>query len=341
VNPTPRLRGLAMPAEWARHGACWIAWPCRESLWQGRIDAVRERYAAVARAVAEFEPVCMLANPEDSQRAQQQCGATVRVIACPLDDSWLRDSGPTFVTGPDTVVALDWRFNGWGERYRPYDKDDRVAAFIAQQSGAEHRRVDLVLEGGSVHVDGEGTLFTTEQCLLNRNRNPHMVRVQIEAHLRDNLNVERIIWLGEGLSDDETDGHIDNLCFVARPGVLAVQCCEDPADSNYAAYRDNLRRLGAATDARGRRLSIVELPQPPARYNRGQRLPLSYANLYIANGGVVMPGFSEPAHDGQARRVVERLFPDRRIIQIEVSEIVLGGGGIHCITQQQPLPAST
>lgn len=334
---SPADDGFRMPAEWAPHARCWMGWPCRGSLWGDGLEAARAAYAGVARAIAAFEPVTMLANEAELQEAQAHCGAGVTCDAMPLDDSWLRDSGPTFVVdGRGGLAGVDWRFNSWGEKFLPYDQDALLAERLLGRLGIRRYAAPLVLEGGSIHVDGEGTLLTSEECLLNLNRNPDLDRAGIEDLLRRYLGVEAFVWLGQGLDKDETDGHVDNIACFVRPGVVMAVTCDDPADPNHAILADNLARLRKAKDARGRALEIVELPLPrEARYLRGERLALSYVNYYIANGGVVMPAFGD-AHDALAREIVGKAFPERRIAQVPAGDVLVGGGGIHCITQQQP-----
>ncbi len=331
--------GYTMPAEWAPHARCWMAWPCRESLWTEGLDAARDAYAAVACAIAGFEPVIMLANAEDLADAAARCGDSVACQALPLNDSWMRDFGPTFIVdGKGGLAAVDWGFNAWGGKFQPYDADALVAERVLAQLGVRRYAAPLVLEGGSIHVDGEGTLLTSEECLLNPNRNPDLKRGEIEDLLRRYLGVEAFVWLGQGLDRDDTDGHIDNIACFVKPGVVMAVTCDDPADPNHAILKDNLQRLAKAKDARGRALEVIELPLPrEARYLDGQRLALSYVNYYIANGGVVMPSFGD-AHDDLARDIVARAFADRRVAQVPASAILVGGGGIHCITQQQPRP---
>ncbi|GAB4356922.1 MAG: agmatine deiminase family protein [Kiloniellaceae bacterium] len=335
----PADDGFYMPPEWAPHSRCWMAWPCREELWGGSIDATRDAYAAVARAIAAFEPVTMLSNPAHLQDAAARCGGTVSTLAMPLDDSWMRDSGPTFVVdGKGGLAGVDWRFNAWGEKFHPYDQDALTAQRVLEHDGIRRYAAPLVLEGGSIHVDGEGTLLTSEECLLHPNRNPGLDRAQIEALLSDYLGVSAFVWLGQGLDKDDTDGHVDNIACFVRPGVVMAVTCDDPADPNHAILNDNLARLKKAKDAKGRALEVIELPLPrEARHLNGQRLALSYVNYYIANGGIVMPSFDD-AHDALARDIVAKAFPDRKVAQVPALPILAGGGGIHCITQQQPTP---
>ena len=335
----PADKGFYMPPEWAPHKRTWMEWPCRESLWAEGLDTAREAYAEVARAIARFEPVTMIANPENVAEVSLHCGSGSGVGTHPLehDDSWMRDNGPTFlVDGKGGIGGVQWLFNGWGGKFPPYDKDAKVAGAVLEHLGFERFEAPLVMEGGSFHVDGEGTLITTEQCLLNENRNPGLTREQIEENLRAFLGVETIIWLGEGLEDDHTDGHVDNLCCFAEPGKVLLHACHDEKDYNHKVYLDARARLEAARDAQGRELEIVELEQPKRRKgDDGLRLGLSYINFYLPTGGVVMPAFSDPK-DEPAFETLKEVFPDRDVVQVEVSDILLGGGGIHCITQQEP-----
>jgi agmatine deiminase len=255
----------------------------------------------------------------------------------PLDDSWMRDSGPSFIIdGRGGLAGVDWRFNAWGDKFLPYDRDALVAERLLERLSVRRYAAPLVLEGGSIHVDGEGTLLTSEECLLHPNRNPELDRTAIEELLRRYLGVKAFVWLGQGLDKDDTDGHVDNIACFVRPGVVMAVTCDDPADPNHAILQDNLARLGKTRDARGRALEIIELPLPrEPRYLDGQRLALSYVNFYIANGGIVMESFGD-ANDAQAREIVSKAFSDRQVVQVPALDILAGGGGIHCITQQQP-----
>ena len=284
----------------------------------------------------------MLANEAELAQARELCGASVDCQAIALDDSWMRDIGPSFVTaGGGRLAGVDWQFNAWGERFHPYDQDATLARRLLTQLGVERFAAPLILEGGSIHVDGEGCLLTSEECLLAPNRNPGLDRGEIETLLSRFLGVSHFIWLGQGLEDDDTDGHIDNLACFVRPGVVMTVVCDDPEDPNHAILEDNLQRLKKARDAKGRALEVIELPLPrERRYLGDHRLALSYVNFYIANGGVVMPSFGD-SQDSAAFDVVARAFPDRRVVQVPASDILVGGGGIHCITQQQPSPQAS
>ncbi len=337
LQTDPAGDGYFMPAEWVEHGRCWMAWPSRAELWGEHLEAACSAYGEVARTIAEFEPVTMIANPEEVAEVSLRCGAGVACLPLAHDDSWIRDNGPTFVVdGRGRVAGVDWRFNAWGGKYDKYDRDAALAEALLAHLDLRRYGAPLVLEGGAIHVDGEGALLATEQCLLNPNRNPQLSRGELEGHLRAYLGVREIIWLSRGLEDDETDGHVDNLACFVRPGVVLAMTSDDREDGNYETLQDNLARLRAARDAKGRALEVVEIPQPArGEAEDGRRLSKSYVNFYIANGGVVMPAFEDSA-DKAAFEIVAKCFPERRVRQIGALDILRGGGGIHCITQQQP-----
>lgn len=303
------------------------------------MQAAQRAYASVVHAVSRFEPVVVVADPGQIQSARALLAGDVRIEAVPLNDSWMRDIGPTFLTDDNGRLAgVDWRFNGWGLAEVEYDLDDAVAEAVLGRVGAHRFRAPFILEGGSIHVDGAGTLLTTEQCLLNPNRNANANRSMMEQWLHDYLTVDRILWLHDGLKDDDTDGHVDNLACFTAPGAVVALSSSDPGDENFDPLQENLQRLRGARDAHDRTLDVHVIDQPPPRYCNGRRLAQSYINFYIANDGVVMPAFDAPDHDAAARAVIAALFPGREIVQLQVLDILPGGGGIHCITQQQPLP---
>ncbi|WP_353859309.1 agmatine deiminase family protein [Azospirillum formosense] len=334
---TPAAEGFTMPGEWERHTRCWMAWPCRPETWpEGAFDAAAAAYTDVARAISRFEPVTMVCDPADVADASLACGPGVEILPLPISDSWIRDTGPSFVTdGKGQLAGVHWRFNAWGGNYPDSAKDQQVGRLMLEHLGLRRFEAPLVMEGGSFHVDGEGTLLTTEQCLLNPNRNPNLGKAEIEELLKEHLGISTVIWLGEGYQDDETDGHIDEIALFVKPGVVMAITTDDPGDANFKAFQDNLDRLKRARDAQGRELEVIPVRQPARRDENGVRLTLSYTNLYIANGGIVMPAFEDPADD-EAFRIVRRAFPDREVVQVPALDIVRGGGGIHCITQQQP-----
>jgi len=335
----PADDGFFMPAEWAPHGRCWMEWPSRAETWGDRIEAARDAYVEVATAIARFEPVTMIAKPKNLIDASLRVGKdkNINVYSLPHDDSWMRDNGPTFVVdGAGAVAGVDWRWNAWGNKYADHERDAAVAEEVLKHLEMRRYEAPLVLEGGAIHTDGEGTLLTTESVLLNPNRNPGIGRADMEELLAAYLGVRKVIWLGEGLKDDSTDGHVDNLACFVKPGTVLALTSSDSADANHGPLKDNLARLRAATDAQGRALEVIEIEQPRPRYlPDGSRIAASYVNFYVANGAVVMPAFEDP-QDARAFEAVTRAFPGREIVQVPALDIVFGGGGIHCITQQQP-----
>lgn len=334
----PADDGLFMPAEWEPHERCWMQWPSRNEVWGERLPQAYAAYAQVARAIASFEPVSMVCRPEDEAQARLACGRDIDLVTLPIDDSWARDSGPIFVTdGKGHVAGTHWRFNAWGNAYNNYENDEAIGGLILERLGIRTYKGGIVFEGGSISVDGYGTLLTTEECLLNDNRNPELTRQQIEEALALNLGVARIIWLDRGLEDDETSGHVDMIASFAGAGRVLLHMPEDKHDRNYERMQENKARLEAARDARGKKLEVIEIPQPKRNLRRedGRRLCTSYVNAYIANGGVVMPTYDDP-NDGKAAAVMAEAFPGRKILSVPALEIARGGGSIHCITQQQP-----
>jgi agmatine deiminase len=335
---TPAEAGFRMPPEWAPHAGCWMAWPCRPENWDD-IERARATYVEVARAVGLFEPVTMTANAEDAGAARSALSgvAGADVVVVPSDDSWARDTAPTFVTdGRGSLAGVDWRFNAYGGIYEEYGRTRNMAKRILDLLGARRFAAPLVLEGGAVHVDGEGTVLTTSEVVLDPRRNPGLEREEAERLLCDYLGAEKVLWLSSALDHDNTGGHVDNLACFTAPGVVAALGCADRDDPQYPAVQENLQRLRAATDARGRALEVVELVMPARPEYRGRRLSPSYVNFYVAGGGVVMPAFGDPA-DAVARDVLARLFPRRSVVQIPTLELAKADGNIHCITQQQPV----
>ncbi len=338
---TPKQSGFSMPAEWHLHSQCWMAWPCHQATWHKiGLTRAREAFARVALAIRQFEPVIMIADPSDELSAQTLCGPSIQVLKLPLNDSWLRDTGPSFLLNAEHHLAgVDWIHNAWGGNYESYDLDNQIAAAVLHLANAKPFQAPLVMEGGSFHVDGEGTLITTRECLLNPNRNPNLSETEISQYLQDYLNVKTIIWLDHGLIGDETNGHVDEIaCFIA-PGRVLCLITNDPMDVNYSRLQENYTVLKQSKDAKGRRLDVIPIEQPPATYLDQERLTLSYINFYLANGGIVMPAFGHPHYDAAAKTQFERHFPGRIITQIDAIDIFSGGGGIHCITQQQPCNA--
>ncbi|WP_010278265.1 agmatine deiminase family protein [Paenibacillus senegalensis] len=344
----PKSLHYRMPAEWTEHERTLISWPIQDSMcYPEDYHTVCEGYAQLIKAIAEFEPVTVLVNEEDDQQVKERFGGTnheVEVLKIAHNDAWLRDNGPTYLLNEQGERAgINWKFNAWGGKYTPWDLDDEVAVKVLETRREQRFDAPLVMEGGSIHVDGEGTLLTTEECLLNPNRNPAMSREQIEDVLRSYLDIEQIIWLPRGLSGDETDGHVDNVACFAAPGKVLLQVCHDPEDENYGITQEHLSVLKAAKDAKGRTLDIIEIEQPPKVEMNGKRLTLSYLNFYFVNGGIILPVFGGSAAetDKKAEQILSETFPDRRIRTIDGMAIIKEGGNVHCTTQQVPAVRST
>lgn len=346
ANPaTPRSLGYCMPAEWSPHRATWLSWPHSRDNWPTQLEEVRAVWVQMIRELSAVEQVHLLVNDEGSERnvagRLKRAGAAldkVSLLRIATADVWMRDYGPTFVTRSTTESPLalnDWIFNGWGGKYESYGKDERVAKEIAALLKVPVFDHPVVLEGGSIEVNGAGTCLTTEQCLLNKNRNPEMSRAEIEGLLKESLGVTRIIWLGEGIAGDDTDGHVDDIARFVDPHTVVCILEANPRDENYRCLQENYERLQSARDQDGNKLNVVVLPCPSAIYSDGARLPASYANFYIANEIVLAPVFDDP-NDGQALGVLRELFADRKVIGLRCNEVVVGLGAIHCVTQQEP-----
>lgn len=328
-----------MPAEWHLHERCWMSWPCRPETWKGEIDQARLAYAQVAKSISQFEPVTMVVDPKDMDNAKALLSSpAITLLALPISDSWLRDNGPTFLVDEDDLhqTAIHWKFNAWGGNYPDYQKDAALGGRILDDLDIDYQQAPIIVEGGAIHVDGEGTLLTTKTCILNPNRNPGLTEENAEDILKSLLGVTKIIWLDEGLVDDETDGHIDNIACFIRPGLILMQSYHDSNDPNHRIFQENKKRLALTKDAKGRSLALIEVPAPQPVFMDGVRVAQSYINYYLANGGIVMPRFDQPFYDEQAQRILHQLYPHHEIAVVNANPIVRGGGGIHCITQQQP-----
>ena len=339
---TPAELGYRMPPEWHPHAATWLTWPKDPETWPERVSQVEEIYLQMMAALAPHEQVCLLVDDEATERSvRARCrfdaAENVRLIQLPTVDSWIRDYGPNFlIRGAGELAYNDWVFNAWGSKYEELKEDDRIPAQLESLLGVSRFTPGIVMEGGAIEVNGAGVVMTTEQCLLNRNRNPHLTRSEIEQYLKDYLNVQKVLWLGEGIVGDDTDGHIDDIARFTSPRTIVCAVEDDPADENYQLLQENYRRLLRETDAHNRPYEVVSLPMPGAVAGRDERLPASYANFLIANRVVLVPVFSHP-NDARALKTLQQLFPDRRIIPIHAEPLVWGMGTIHCLSQQQPL----
>jgi agmatine deiminase len=323
---------FAMPAEFAPHERTLMAWPAREALWEQHYEQAKADYAEVANAIAAFEPVLMVTDPSQAAEARAACGAGVEVAEIPIDDSWMRDSGPIFVLdGAGGRAGVDFAFNSWGGKFEPYDDDAEMAARVLAHLGEERIDArDLVLEGGSITSDGEGTLITTEQCLLHPTRNPERSRDEIARRLQELLGVHTVVWLGQGLIEDlDTDGHVDNLCQWIGPGRVLLQTVADESSPNWASTRENAERLQAAG------LEVVELPLLPYVDHDGPPTVVPYTNFSICNGALIVPVAGQET-DEHALALLGGLYPGREVVPVPGVTLALGGGGVHCITQQVP-----
>lgn len=333
----PADAGWFMPPEWWPHTRCWMAWPTREEFWEDRLEPARKDVAAVAQAVAEFEPVSMIASLGSVEEAAKMCGDAIEIVPLPIDDSWARDTCPTFLVNEKGECAgIAWIFNGWGQTYRRYPKDLRPALAVLAKLNLPTFAAPLVLEGGNLCADGEGTLLTSETAILNRNRNPDLLCDEVEERLRAYLGVEKVIWLPGNPADKVTDGHVDGIACFCSPGVVIVEIIEDKNDPEYKALDRCRKVLADAADARGRKLEVRTLTGPRQLPSHSSEFCSSYLNFYVANGGIIMPKFGDDRADEAARQVVAKAFPNRGVVQLRIDAIAEGGGGIHCITQQQP-----
>lgn len=358
IESTPAKDGYRMPAEWEDQSGCWIIWPERPDNWRQGGKPAQQAFVRVAEAIGQTVPVTVLVSAGQYNNAVNMLPEGVRVIEMSNDDSWVRDCGPTFVVNDEgDVRGVDWDFNAWGGLvdglYFPWDKDDQVAQKVLQIEGRDRYKADFVLEGGSIDVDGQGTVLTTEECLLSPGRNPDMTKEQIEQGLKDYLGVQKVIWLPYGVYLDETNGHVDNFCRFIEPGKVMLTWTEDEDDPQYERSRAALEVLENETDAQGRKLEVVKLQQPGPIYitaeesagvdaidgtlprEEGDRLAGSYVNSYIGNDVVVLPVFDD-VNDEAAISVYKEAFAPRTILTVPGREILLGGGNVHCITQQQP-----
>ncbi len=336
-----------MPAEWSPHRATWLSWPHNIETWPTFLEKVRDIWVQMVAALSPHEQVYLLVNDGATKtevaarlNGAKAAIANVTLLEIPTVDVWMRDYGPTFVTrhSIDRPLAFnDWIFNGWGDKYQAYEADERVARQIAQLLQVPVFGHKLILEGGSIEVNGAGTCLTTEQCLLNRNRNPRLSRARIEEYLKNSLGVRHILWLGEGIVGDDTDGHIDDIARFVNPTTVACIIEANPQDDNYRLLQENYQRLHSARDQDGNKLEIVCLPCPAPVFYDGARLPASYANFYVANEIVLVPVFDD-ANDSKALGIFQECFPTRKIIGLRCNEVVAGLGAIHCVTQQEPAP---
>jgi agmatine deiminase len=342
---TPASLDYSMPAEWARHRATWLSWPHNLETWPTQLEKVREVWVQMVAALSPYEKVYLLVNDEPTERgvaarlrSARAALGNITLLKIPTVDVWMRDYGPTFVTreSQESPLALnDWIFNGWGGKYKAYEKDDGVARAMASLLKLPVFEPQVVLEGGSIEVNGVGTCLTTQQCLLNPNRNPQMNQAEIEQFLKNSLGVVHVIWLGDGIVGDDTDGHIDDIARFVNPTTVICIVESNSRDENYPCLQENFERLRSAKDHDGKKLEVVALPCPGPIIYQESRLPASYANFYIANEVVLVPVFDDP-NDNHALGILQELLPKRKVIGLRCNEVVAGLGAIHCVTQQEP-----
>ena len=328
-----------MPDEGEPHLRTWMAFGASKAIWGSKLlPVVQRNLATIAKTIARYEPVTMLVRQSDYEVAKKLVGSTVELLVTPLDDLWLRDSGPVFVVNANGEKAgIDFNFNGWGEK-QEYSRDAKVAAFVNRRAGVSTIKTELVLEGGGIEVDGHGTAIMTESCILNDNRNPDVSKVACEAELKRLLGLQKIIWLPGVKDKDITDGHTDFYARFVRPGVVVAGYDPDPESFDHAVTKKHLQILKAAKDAQGRSLEVVVLegPQTIRKTHENDDFAAGYINFYLCNGAVIAPEFGDPKADGATKATLQSLFPDREVVQLNIDGIAAGGGGIHCTTQQEP-----
>ena len=358
IDSTPKKDGFRMPAEFEPQKQIWMLWPERPDNWRDGAKPAQKVFAEVAKAISQFENVTMCVSPAQYANARNLLPGDIRVVEMTSNDSWIRDCGPTFlVNDKGGVRAVDWDFNAWGGLYDglyfPWDQDDMVPRKVCDIEGVDtYRTPGFVLEGGSIHVDGEGTLLTTKMCLLSPGRNPDMTQEEIEAQLKEYLNLEKIVWLTDGIDPAETDGHIDDVACFIRPGEVACIWTEDKENPFYEVAQQSYRELCEATDAKGRKLKVhklcltkkpcllhgadtIESIEGTLPREDGEVAIASYMNFLIVNGGIILPQYGDE-NDALAIEQVQAMFPDRKVVGVRTEEVAFGGGNIHCITQQQP-----
>jgi agmatine deiminase len=338
LSDAPADAGWFMPAEWWPHTRCWMTWPTQdETRHYGPLKEVKKVVAAVARKIAEFESVSMIVSRYSAKQAAEACGDAIKIVSLAIDDSWSRDTCPTFLVNEKGQCAgIAWLFNGWGQKFYRYPKDFRPAEPVLERLKLPSFAAPLVLEGGNLCVDGEATLLISKTAILNRNRNPELSCAEAEKLLRAYLGVDKVVWLPGNAADWVTDGHVEAIACFCQPGVVIAEITEDKNDPEYEALFECRRVLEEATDARGQKLKVLTLMRPREIPSDSEDFCSSYLNFYIANGGIIMPQFGDERADEAARQVIVAAFPDRRVVQLPINAIAEAGGGIHCITQQQP-----
>lgn len=344
---TPRQLGFTFPAEFAPQRAMWLSWPHKEASWPGKIETIYEPYCQFISLVSEGQKVCI--NVED-EKMKQFALSKLQTVNCkpkieniefyfhPTNDAWCRDHGPAFVINKKEKkkAIVDWGYNAWGDKYPPYDLDDVIPTLIADKLNLEVFYPNIVMEGGSVEFNGKGTLLTTTSCLLNKNRNPNLSQKEIEEYLVAYYGVENVLWLGDGIIGDDTDGHIDDLTRFVNEDTVVTVIEQNKSDENFAPLRENIKMLETMKLENGRPINIIELPMPHTVVYEGQRLPASYANFYIANKYVIVPAFRDEKRDSIAINTLQKCFNGRKVVGIDSTDLIWGLGSFHCLSQQEP-----
>ena len=339
IESTPAADGFTMPAEWSAHECTWMMWPTRAEVWQD-FEATIVSFVHIAQTIRRFEPVKIAVSAQHEKLARQKLGAEFEYFVHPIDDSWARDAGPNFLlNGKGQLAASKWQFNAWGGKYHPYDSDMQAGVAIAESATSTVFRSNLTAEGGGISVDGEGTVITTRSCFPHTNRNPGWTEREIEDELKASLGAEKIIWLPGNDDETETNGHVDGIAMFVKPGVVVMETSFDPAHPWYDILQENIEVMRGQTDAKGREIDIILIEDGFGCAKFGDKFCTSYINSYIVNGAVIMPKYGIAADD-RARDVFAKIYPDREIVMINIDGIAVGGGGIHCITQQQPKATS-
>ena len=342
-NHTPRSLGFHMPAEWEKQEAIWLSWPKNPVTWPKRVAQVQSIYVRIIEIIGSYQKINLLVDDERTENEVRARLEKDKVSAdnlffyhIPTEDAWIRDYGPTFVAGDKSLGMVHWIFNSWGNKYKKLKADTIIPEKINEKLKLEYFTPKIILEGGSIDVDGEGTVLVTEQCLLNKNRNPSLSRDQIEQYLSEYLNIDKVLWLKNGIDGDDTDGHVDDISRFVLPSVVITCIEKDETDSNYLPLMENFRRLTSMTDAKNRQLSIVKLPMPKKMFALPDKpLPASYANFLITNKTVLVPVFQQKS-DETALSILKELFSSRDVLGIPCNDVIWGGGTIHCLSQQQP-----
>ena len=341
----PKQSGYRFPAEWEKHRATWLSWPHKEASWPGKIECIYPTYAKFIKALTVGEKVCINVNDEQMKQfalehlnKQHVDLSQVEFYIHPTNDAWCRDHGPAFLINSNAEnkkIIVDWGYNAWGDKYPPYDLDDVIPSKIGKSLNLQVHHPGIVMEGGSVDFNGKGTLLTTTACLLNKNRNPHLSKAEIEKYLVDYYCVDNILWLGDGIVGDDTDGHIDDITRFVNINTVVTVIEQDKKDENYSLLKENAEALDKMKLKDGSSINIIELPMPNAVIHEGQRLPASYANFYIGNAAVVVPTYRDK-NDDNALNIIQNCFPDRKVIGLDSTDIIWGLGSFHCLSQQEP-----